>query len=179
MCCSGETARRRAWMPRYASTSRAQIRDYVAAGIEPEEARRRARLAFSGIEQIKEECRDAHGMRWMEDLVPRSAIRFADAAAQPGLRDSGDSFAGAGYRRERRDLQPDRRSHAAHAAGARTGAPGTNHQVWGTQPGAFSYPLFEHVRGRTQSFAGIFAQANGVNRNIAHLRYPRGRHRSE
>ena len=41
--------------------------DFVAAGIPPEEARRRARLEFGGVEQIKEECRDVRG-RWLEDL---------------------------------------------------------------------------------------------------------------
>ena len=34
-----------------------------------QEARRRARLAFGGIEQVKEECRDARGTRWVADLV--------------------------------------------------------------------------------------------------------------
>ncbi len=38
-----------------------QIADYVTAGINPEEARRRARLEFGGIEQVKEEVRDT---RW-------------------------------------------------------------------------------------------------------------------
>ena len=32
------------------------------------EARRSARLEFGGVEQVKEECRDARGTRWIEDL---------------------------------------------------------------------------------------------------------------
>ncbi len=43
------------------------IRDSIAAGIDAEEARRLARLEFGGMEQIKEECRDARG-RWLEDF---------------------------------------------------------------------------------------------------------------
>jgi predicted permease len=43
------------------------VRDYVAAGMEPGEARRRARLDFGGIDQIKEDCRDIRG-RWLEDF---------------------------------------------------------------------------------------------------------------
>ncbi|HUI40543.1 MAG TPA: ABC transporter permease, partial [Terriglobia bacterium] len=35
-----------------------QIRDYVSAGVAPEEARRRARLEFGGLDQVKEECRE-------------------------------------------------------------------------------------------------------------------------
>jgi predicted permease len=42
--------------------------DLIAAGHAPEEARRRARVALGGVEQVKEECRDARGTRWLEDL---------------------------------------------------------------------------------------------------------------
>jgi predicted permease len=45
------------------------VADYVRAGASEEEARRRARLAFGGMEQVKEECRDARGTRWLEDVV--------------------------------------------------------------------------------------------------------------
>src|SRR5258707_6816352 len=42
--------------------------DLMARGHNPEEARREARLALGGPEQVKEECRDARGTRWLEDL---------------------------------------------------------------------------------------------------------------
>ena len=45
------------------------VADYVRTGASEEEARRRARLEFGGVEQVKEECRDARGTRWLEDLV--------------------------------------------------------------------------------------------------------------
>ncbi len=35
-----------------------QVRTYVAEGMSPEAAHRRARVAFGGVQQIKEECRD-------------------------------------------------------------------------------------------------------------------------
>src|SRR5258707_12510997 len=35
-----------------------QISAYVASGIPPEEARRRANLEFGGVERFKEECRE-------------------------------------------------------------------------------------------------------------------------
>ncbi len=38
------------------------------AGCSPGEARRRARLALGGVEQVKEDCRDARGTRWIEDF---------------------------------------------------------------------------------------------------------------
>jgi predicted permease len=43
------------------------VRDFVAAGMDPAEAQRLARLEFGGIEQVKEECRDVRG-RWLEDI---------------------------------------------------------------------------------------------------------------
>jgi predicted permease len=43
------------------------VRESIAAGVEPGEARRRARLEFGGVEQIKEACRDVRG-RWVEDF---------------------------------------------------------------------------------------------------------------
>ena len=42
--------------------------DLVANGRTREEARREVRLAMGGPEQLKEECRDARGTRWIEDL---------------------------------------------------------------------------------------------------------------
>src|SRR6266851_376742 len=43
------------------------VRESIAAGMQPGEARRRARLEFGGVEQIKEDCRDVRG-RWLEDF---------------------------------------------------------------------------------------------------------------
>lgn len=43
------------------------VREYVENGMAPEEARRRARLEFGGLEQIREECHDVSG-RWIEDF---------------------------------------------------------------------------------------------------------------
>ena len=45
-----------------------QVADYVRAGLSAREARRRARLEFGGLDQVKELCRDARGMRWIEDV---------------------------------------------------------------------------------------------------------------
>ena len=42
---------------------------YVQAGVTPEEAKRRARLALGGEEQVKEACRDARGVARIEALI--------------------------------------------------------------------------------------------------------------
>ena len=46
-----------------------QVADFIAAGVPEPDARRRARLALGGDDQIKEECRDARGTRWVENVV--------------------------------------------------------------------------------------------------------------
>ena len=43
--------------------------DLMARGIDPEDARREARLAIGGPEQVKEDCRDARGTRWLEEFL--------------------------------------------------------------------------------------------------------------
>ena len=44
------------------------IADLIAQGVDPAEARRQARMAVGGPEQVKEECRDARPTRWLEDF---------------------------------------------------------------------------------------------------------------
>src|SRR5215467_12398725 len=43
--------------------------EYVAQGMTPREAHRRARLDLGGIEQTKEKCRDARRVNWIQDFV--------------------------------------------------------------------------------------------------------------
>src|SRR5215469_15888427 len=42
--------------------------DLIEHGLDAQEARRRARIALGGPEQVKELCRDARGTRWLDDL---------------------------------------------------------------------------------------------------------------
>ena len=55
-----------------------QMADYVRAGLSPRDARRRARLEFGGLDQVKETCRDARGTRWLEETWQdlRLAVRL-------------------------------------------------------------------------------------------------------
>jgi predicted permease len=43
--------------------------EYVAIGMGPEEAHRRALLDLGGVEQTKEKCRDARGVTWIQNFV--------------------------------------------------------------------------------------------------------------
>ena len=46
-----------------------QTRKHIQAGMSAEEARRRARLDFGGIENTKEACRDIRRARWLSDVI--------------------------------------------------------------------------------------------------------------
>jgi len=62
-----------------------QIRDAIAEGLTPEEARRGVRLAFGGVDQIKEECRDVRPFRWFDRLVQNLRYSLRLLARTPGL----------------------------------------------------------------------------------------------
>ena len=52
-----------------------QVADHVRGGLSEREARRRARLEFGGLDHVKEMCRDARGMRWIDETW--RDLRFA------------------------------------------------------------------------------------------------------
>jgi putative ABC transport system permease protein len=52
-----------------------QVSDNVSAGMPPEQARRRAKLAFGGLERVKEEVRDTHWERHVANLL--GDLRYA------------------------------------------------------------------------------------------------------
>lgn len=51
------------------------VADLVVRGYDAEAARKQARLALGGLEQVKESCRDSRGTRWLDDLY--QDIRYA------------------------------------------------------------------------------------------------------
>ena len=62
-----------------------QIADYVAAGMKPEEARRRARLEFGGLDQMKEGCRDVGAGRFLETLIQDGSYGLRHLRRNPGF----------------------------------------------------------------------------------------------
>jgi predicted permease len=57
----------------------------IDSGIAPDEARRQARLALGGPEQVKENCRDARGTRWLEDFLQDTRYALRTFRRNPGF----------------------------------------------------------------------------------------------
>src|SRR5215475_9941628 len=59
--------------------------DLIAHGLDPKEARRQARLALGGPEQVKEQCRDARGARGLGDLLQDLRYGARISIKKPGF----------------------------------------------------------------------------------------------
>lgn len=57
-----------------------RVRDFMASGLPPEEARRRAHLAFGGLEQVKQDCRDARIENHVQDFLRDLQYAFRSLA---------------------------------------------------------------------------------------------------
>src|SRR5277367_2614533 len=52
-----------------------EAQKYCERGVSPESAKRQARLALGGLEQVRQKCREARGTRLLEELL--QDLRFA------------------------------------------------------------------------------------------------------
>jgi putative ABC transport system permease protein len=62
-----------------------QIQKYVQAGFTPEEAARRVRLEFGGLDQVKEQCRDARGVGLWEEAGRNLRYACRTLVKRPGF----------------------------------------------------------------------------------------------
>ncbi len=62
-----------------------QTRAHIEAGLDPAAARQQALREFGGPESIKEQCRDARGGRWLDDLLRDVRFALRQLALHPGF----------------------------------------------------------------------------------------------
>jgi hypothetical protein len=62
-----------------------QVGKNLSAGMSREEAVRQARLALGGVEQVKEECRDARGVSVLEATMQDLRFGLRQLRKNPGL----------------------------------------------------------------------------------------------
>jgi putative ABC transport system permease protein len=62
-----------------------QVEVNLQRGLSPPEARRQARLALGSVEEVKEECRDAWGISFIETTLQDIRYAVRTLRRQPGL----------------------------------------------------------------------------------------------
>ena len=62
-----------------------QIDEYIAGGMDPQEARHAAFRSLAGVEQVKEECREARKMNLIENFVRDMRLGLRMLRRSPGF----------------------------------------------------------------------------------------------
>ena len=148
----------------------AHIQDAIAAGRDPEEARR----AFGPLLRQREASRRVRVAGWVESL--RSDLIFWRAAveAKPGDVGGGDFVAGVGDRRVRGGIPAGGRAAVAAAAGSASGAvvwtvaagertsPAAIHKVDDWAYSGFRAPMRDAARGKAELIAASYTELTDV-----------------
>ena len=65
--------------------SERQLEKYMKEGLSSDEAARRVRITFGGLEQVREDCRDARGVSLFEDLIQDLRYGWRTLLKSPGF----------------------------------------------------------------------------------------------
>ncbi len=157
-----------------------ETEENIAAGMPPDEARYAALRKFGGVDQVKEECRDAWGLRFIDTILQDVRFGLRQVRRNPGLtavavltlalgigaNTAVFSLIDAVMLRTLPVNRPDellqlKRQDPRYSS---VGSPRFSNPLsllWsdGASP-FFSNPLWEQVRDQQNDFSGVFAWAN-------------------
>ena len=145
-----------------------QLADNIRAGMSEPEARRAAALKFGGLEQVKEDCRDARGTQWIESGIQDVRFALRTLRKSPGFTATAivTLALGIGANTAIFQLLDAVRLRSLPVANPRALASiqinGGNHG-FGINTGDASnltFPIWEQVRDHQRAFSGVFAWTN-------------------
>ena len=147
-----------------------QVAKYVAAGVTREEALRRARLAFGGLDQVKEECRDARGVSFLENLAQDVRYGWRMLRKNPGFTASAVLILALGVGASTAifslmDVVLLQSLLVRNPEELVALSSGDGHSYADL---SFSYPAYRDIRDQNQVFAGVIAHSGaGFNASYA------------
>ena len=153
----------------------AYAEDLVRGGLTRQEAMRRARLEFGGIEQTKEVCRDARGLNLLDSLFQDVRYALRMVRKNPGFTTVAVLTLALGIGANTAiftviNAVMLRALPVQHSEQLVTvGNPALVHS-WGTgtpRTDVFSYPLYREVRDNNRVFSSVLASAHLENLRIA------------
>lgn len=142
-----------------------QISDYRQAGLTQEAARRKALLTFGGVEQVREECRESRGTRWLESTFQDFRLALRTLRKSPGFTFTATATLalGIGANTAIFALLDAVRLRSLPVAEPEKLAlieiEGGNHFGVSRLTSALSYAVFDHIRHLQHGFSDVFAWA--------------------
>jgi predicted permease len=132
--------------------------DFERRGMSPDDARRAARRAFGGVEQAKEQQRDARSFVWLEDAKRDLAYAVRTLVRSPGFTVTavGSLALGIGANAAIYSLVD-----AVLLRSVPVAAPGQLVEISGLNGRPLSYSLYDTIRARNAVFSGVFAMSSG------------------
>ena len=132
--------------------------DFERRGMSPDEARRAARRAFGGVEQAKEQQRDARSFVWLEDARRDLAYAVRTLVRSPGFTVTavGSLALGIGANAAIYSLVD-----AVLLRRVPVAAPGQLVEISRLNGVPLSYSLYDTIRARNAVFSGVFCMSSG------------------